>query len=105
MDLNIWACNKHNSIKHLLLLLREEFSETSYRILDTNNTNARSVRLGSPNDEGYSIYIYTYGQEQDRYGVHLEYPNKKDISAKDTLEAFDDLSYQNLLDLLKVHFC
>ena len=109
MELNIWACNKDISIKHLLLLLREEFSESAYHILDTNETDARSVRLGNPDDSGYSIYIYTYGQEQDHYGVHLEYRNSEYINtvdniAKDTVEIFDGLSYNNLLDLLQVHF-
>ena len=104
MNLNIWSCDKDNSIKHLLLLLREEFSETSYRFIDPDETDAKSVRLGSPEEGGYSVYIYTYGQEQDRYGVHLEYPNKDNTNAKDTMEIFDNLSYQNLLDILKVHF-
>ena len=104
MELNIWACEKDNSIKHLLLLLREEFSESAYHIIDSQKTDAKSVRLGSPDDPGHSIYIYTYGQEPDNYGVHLEYTNKDDANAKDTLEIFDNLSYQHLLELLKVHF-
>lgn len=104
MELNIWACEKDISIKHLLLLLREEFSETAYHIIDPQETDAKSVRLGSPDDLGHSIYIYTYGQETNQYGVHLEYTNQDDARAKDTLEIFDGLSYQNLLDLLKVHF-
>ena len=101
--MNIWSSNKDNSIRHLLLLLREEFSETAYQVIDPDMTDACSVRLGNPADPGYSIYIYTYGQQQDNYGVHIEYANTE-AAVSDTLEIFDNLAYESVLNLLKLYF-
>lgn len=101
---NIWACAKDVDIKHLLLLLQEEFAEPPYHIGSDDNTDARAIRLQHP-DGDYAMYIYTYGQQPGKYGVHLEYANDLDRRVSDTLEVFDDLDYAQLLALIKVQFC
>ena len=50
MALNIWAFEKDLSIKHLLLLLRDDLPRASYLILDEADTDSRAVRLRSPRD-------------------------------------------------------
>lgn len=104
MEVNIWAYEKDISIKYLLLLLRDEFSEIPYQIQAEQNTDERAVRLGNPNDTEQSLYIYTYGQEKDRYGVHLEYANQQNRSISDIVEVFDNLTYEQLVDVIKVQF-
>lgn len=104
MPLNIWSVAKDVSIKHLLLLLREDFPAIPQHILDHHETDVKAVRLGNPDDPGHSIYIYTYGQGPDRYGVHLEYNNTGETETKDTVEVFDNLSYKSLVELLRMQF-
>lgn len=104
MKMNIWAYEKDISIKHLLLLLQIEFTGIPYHIQEARITTNRSVRLCNPNDNEHSIYIYTYGQEQGRYGVHLEYANQRNRTISDIIEVFDNLTYEQLVDLIKVQF-
>ena len=48
-------------------------------------------------------YIYTYGHEDERYGIHIEYPVENDIEYSDTMDIYENMSYVRLLELLKVH--
>ena len=104
MELNIWALDKDISIKHLLLLLLEERIDVSYYLHDEHDTDSRAVRLSNPREAGYSVYIYTYGQVHEKYGVHLEYANIDDSTVNDSVEVFDNISFERLVELLKVQF-
>ena len=101
---NIWAADKDATIKHLLLLLSLDLSETRYVILDDKNTDSRAVRLAHTDNSGHCIYIYTYGQKSEHYGVHLEYPQLDNINPGDAIETYDDLNYNQLLELLRNQF-
>jgi hypothetical protein len=103
-ELNIWALDKDISIKHLLLLLLQERIDVSCYIHDEHDMDSRAVRLSNPEEPGYSVYIYTYGQDHEKYGVHLEYANIDDSTVKDTVEEFDNISFDRLVELLKVQF-
>jgi hypothetical protein len=104
--MNIWALDKDISIKHLLLLVDGAIPALTYQ-LDTNDgLDSKAVRLTS-NDASVSVYIYTYGQDHERYGVHLEYPDVANrntgTSPVDPLgEEYDNLSFAQLLSILQV---
>lgn len=101
--MNVWALDKDNSIKHLLLMLSHEIGNHAYYLIDTETLHHQSVRIGSSSSEG-SAYIYTYAQETEHYGLHLEYPNNNQLSLSNQEDIYEDLDYKSLLEMLKVHF-
>lgn len=103
MAINIWAFDKDISIKHLLLVLEDRFSGITDHIIDDADLDPRAIRLENPNAPEYSIYIFTYGQEQDCYGVHIEYQNTGKPDRMDTIEAFEHLGLERLIELLTLH--
>lgn len=100
-DPNIWALDKHQSIRHLLLLLRAQLGEGAF-VLDTDTTcDRRAVFLHHPQDPALRAYLYTLGQEDGRYGVHLEYPPQASATL---LEADEHLQLPAVVALLAAHF-
>lgn len=102
--MNIWSLQKDDSIKHLLLLLEDELPATAYVISNTSSIDFKAIRLCHSHDENMCSYIYTYGHEQDRYGLHLEYTTETDIEFTNTMEIIENITYSHLIELLKVHF-
>lgn len=102
--MNIWALDKDLSIKHLLLLLEEVLSGYSYQIINSDNIDKRAIRLSIPDDSTTTVYIFTYGQEPDKYGVHLEYTEEPNQYLNNTVEVYDNMSFDHLVQLLKVQF-
>lgn len=98
--MNIWSLNKDNTIKHLLLLLENEVGEGAFDIISNTEDDLRAVRLINPADACMSIYVYTYGQEEDHYGVHIEYPDLTETNSSDTLEIYDNLNFDVLIEIL-----
>lgn len=96
MNENIWALAKHAEIKHLLLLLIEQLGETSF-VIDTGTPVAtRAIYLQHRDDPAVRAYIYTVGQQPERYGVHFEFPN--------SVEPHENIELAALVDMLAVHF-
>ncbi|WP_455366904.1 hypothetical protein, partial [Kaarinaea lacus] len=54
------------------------------------NTPATSVQL----------YVFTYGQEVDHYGVHVEYPNLEETNYSDTIETHENISFHHLVSII-----
>lgn len=100
-QVNIWALEKDQNIKHLLLLLLTEFEADSFVIDIETQTHHCAIYLQHKNYERFRAYLFTVGQEQERYGVHLEFP----LADSDTnlLESYENLSYKNLVEILSVH--
>lgn len=102
--MNIWALDKDISIKHLLLLLTESLGPQGFCIIDDDTLNEMSIRLHSPNTDQMSAYIYTYAQDPERYGVHLEYPHQIESTNGNTIEMQENIEFTQLVALLQVHF-
>lgn len=102
MNTNIWALKKDESIKYLLLLLAQSFGETAFRLIEMDDDN-KAIRLFKPNDNTLSIYIFTYGQSPEHYGVHLEYPDIQETSLNNTLDIYDNVDYDSLCNLIESH--
>ena len=95
---NIWALDKHESIKHLLLMLEHHFASNSY-VIDTNTpTDPCAIFLCHRNEPGMRAYLYTLGQGVERYGVQLEFP-----SSAIALETYENLTFNYLTEILGVH--
>ncbi len=100
--INLWALDKDSAIKHLLLLLRQDMGSDAFELVDTDQLNHQSIRLGTRHTPA-TVYIYTYGQRKDRYGLHLEYPRFEESNVSELEEIYEDLNYDKLLEILKLH--
>jgi len=101
--MNIWALDKDLGIKHLLLLLSECLGRQSFCISTDAELDAMSIRIYKPGEAEMSAYLYTYGQDEGRYGVHLEYPQLAETAASKTIEMQEGLDIDQLLAVLQVH--
>ncbi|MGB1091875.1 MAG: hypothetical protein ACPGYX_07110 [Oceanobacter sp.] len=99
---NIWAMEKDQSIKHLLLLLTEQLGKDSFLIDSRIVTDDRAVYLCQADEIEMRAYLYTLGQDEGHYGVHLEYPESSE--ANPIYDAFENLTLRGLVDLLAIHF-
>ena len=101
--MNIWASDKHFRIKHLMLLLAHEFQPGALQVKDNDEVDPRAIRLCNPPQTPVNVYIYTYGQDTDRYGAHIEYPELSDTEISNTVDIYDNISYEKLADLIQTY--
>lgn len=114
MKPNIWSMNKDVSIKTLLLLLESHFEHGGYDIASRPEDDFRSIRLTPPEPDdsetdnsvvnNVELYIYTYGQQEDHYGVHIEYPNLIETNYSDTVEILENISFEQLANIIAINF-
>lgn len=102
--MNIWALDKDESIKLLLLLLSQQLGNESFVIDDRQDLDPRAVRILKSDKKGISAYLYTYGQDADTYGVHLELPVHGERNRSNDIEVYEGISIERLIDMLCVHF-
>lgn len=98
--MNIWALKKDPSIKHLLLLLNDTFRSGAYQVVNNPIDDQRAVRLCNPTISDTVLYIYTYGQQDDHYGLHIEYPNIQEANYYDTLESLENVTFEQLISIM-----
>lgn len=99
---NIWALDKDQNLRHLLLLLQEQLGSGAFRVDSQTRTDVRAIYLRDPLDNAMAAYLYTVGQPHGRYGVHLEYPEAA-VDAN-RFNVHENLSFRALADLLAIHF-
>ena len=102
-DLNIWSCEKSDSIKLLLLLLKEKVDFNDIYISENSHLDYRSVRIHSKADYLVSVYIYTYGQVKNNYGIHLEFPLSDETDISSSMDMYEGVSFECLVDLVRSH--
>ena len=102
--MNIWALNKDESIKLLLLLLRERVGADNLVLSDRQGLGSQALRLAKHDDPLISAYLYTYGQDEGRYGIHLEYPQHDGADISSSLDVHENVGIDALADMLSVHF-
>lgn len=100
-NINIWALDKDSGIRHLLLLLREQLGEGAFFIDQHRVCDRCAIVLRHPRDPEINAYLYTFGQRQGHYGLHLEYPSEDGV---ERFEVEENLRLATLVDLLAVHF-
>ncbi|WP_349571356.1 hypothetical protein [Azotobacter salinestris] len=94
--MNIWALDKHQDIRHVLLLLSEQLGPDAFGIDAMTSLDPRAIYLLHREEPGVRAWLYTLGQSPDRYGVHLEYPNSTDTH--------ENVPLSELVAMLAVHF-
>jgi hypothetical protein len=100
--MNVWALNKDNAIRQLLHVLSDRFGPDALAISRRWEKEVNAVGLYQPGEESLLAYLFTYGQETGRYGLHLEYPGVNGLSA--STEMIEDIGLNHLIDLLQAHF-
>lgn len=75
----------------------------AFKLLDVDTLHPKSIRIGI-NNSNATAYIYTYGQAEQHYGLHLEYPYNTESNISELEDMYEDLGYNALLEILKVHF-
>lgn len=102
--MNIWSLKKDESIKLLLLLLTEKLGVASFVVAESDDLDHRAIRLSKADEPSVCAYIYTYGQAEGRYGVHLELKVADDVDITNDLEIVEHVHLDRLADMLCVHF-
>lgn len=102
--MNIWALEKDESIKLLLLLLREQLGPGGFVIEDSQELHPRAIRLAKIDEPSISAYLYTYGQEAGTYGVHLELPDHAEEGGSNAMGIYEGVRLERLASMLCVHF-
>jgi hypothetical protein len=97
---NVWALRKEPGLKRALLVLEERLS--GLVICDDDSDNPKAVRLLPEEEDGFSIYLYTFGQNEGHFGIQLEYPLRPGMAR--TVESREELELEELINLLKNHF-
>lgn len=99
--MNIWALKKDLDIKYMLLLLSQEFSVDSF-VIDTDTQLGDSeIYLNHRQHVAIRAYVFTFGQEVNKYGVHLEFPEES--KSANLLETYENLTFKSLAEILSVH--
>lgn len=100
--INIWAIEKHQRIRQALVLLATHLGESHF-IVDTDTQAADTgIYLRHKDDAKYRAYLYTTGQDENRYGLHLEFPDTQSTIAP--METYENITLRSLVDILSVHF-
>jgi hypothetical protein len=102
--MNIWALDKDESIKVLLLLLSEKIGTDNLVLSNRQDVNARAVRLAKNDDPLISAYLYTYGQDDGKCGIHLEFPQHAESDISSSMDVYENVGIDALVDMLSVHF-
>jgi len=101
--MNIWALDKDLSIKHVLLLLSECLGTQGFCINDEPGLDAMAIRIYKPGEQDMCAYLYTYGQDEEHYGIHLEYPSLDETAVAKSIEMQEGLDFEQLVAVLQVH--
>ncbi len=101
--LNFWAIEKDVSIKLLLIVLGDNLGVENFRVADNRQLDTRAVRIYKKDDELVSAYVYSYGQGEGRYGIHLEYPFHDDADILSNDDIREGMDLDDIVQLLRVH--
>lgn len=96
--MNVWALNKDNAIRRVLLALAGRFGPDAFTLSRRWEKDAGAVGLFQPGEESVLAYIFTHGQETGKYGLHLEYPDNA------ATQMVENIGLNHLMELLDAHF-
>ena len=102
--MNIWSLFKHRSIKLMLFKAQHQLGLKNICIEDEDNIDFFSIALIKQNQPEVRAYVYTYGQAQEMYGIHLEYPWFIENEFNDVIQVYEDLSLNQIVNTLATHF-
>ncbi|EIJ41396.1 hypothetical protein BegalDRAFT_0477 [Beggiatoa alba B18LD] len=101
--MNVWALNKTEDIKKLLIMLTSQLGKEAFELSERWQDDLSAVGLCKRGDPSLIAYIYTHGQETDRYGIHLLYPDLPDVDTRGIIDAKENVKFEQLVDLIIMH--
>ena len=81
-------------------MLAEQFQPESYQIVESQMDDDRAIHLANPPATTAQLYVFTYGQEEGCYGVHIEYPDLQETNYNDTIEIHENISFSSLVSIM-----
>jgi hypothetical protein len=100
---NVWALNKDESLKLLLLLLQDQVPPESWVLDEASARDSKSVWVHAAADPALRAYIATHGEAQGRYSVHLEYPSTDGPRFPGNIYIKGDIDVDQAIRLLREH--
>jgi len=100
--MNIWALQRDQDIKFLLLSLRGCFPDGAFLIDAETPVDCRAIYLQHSAEPRVRAYLTTIGQDAGRYGIQLEYP--EEMITANLIDAYENLTLGSLVKMLSVHF-
>lgn len=101
---NVWSLPKSESIKLLLLVLQQQLGHDSFCIESEEDNGVFAIMLVKPDQPDVRCYVYSHGQRENHYGIHLEYPRFAENKYIETLQAYENLSMTQIVDTVAIHF-
>ena len=102
--MNAWSLDKHKNLKVLLITLQAQLANNSFCVSGETDDNFNAVFLIKPEQPALRAYVFTYGQPPDKYGIHLEYPGPDDNNFNNSIQTYENMSLQQIVDALVMHF-
>lgn len=96
--MNVWAINKDQSLKILLLELVHRYGENTLALREREQ-HFQAIELCTLNDPSLSAYIYTFGQNAGLYGIDLKYP----IPAHNIVGENENLNLDQIIEIISTH--
>ncbi len=96
--MNIWALKKDIPLKALLLELEQRYNDLKWE-LNPKEENFQALELYAHNSPTLSVYVYTFGQNPNTYGIDLRFP----ISSHHIDGENENLSLEKALSIIYMH--
>lgn len=96
--MNVWTINKDQPLKLLLLELVHRYGENRLA-LNNQVQHFQAIEISPLCDPTLAAYVYTFAQNPGCYGIDLKYP----ISAHNIIGENENLSFDQVLDILSIH--
>ena len=97
--MNVWAIDKAQPLKLLLLRWLHQFGENSLG-LSLAEQHFQAIEVFALNNQQLRAYIYCFGQDHDCYGIDLIYP----LTAHNIIGKYENQSLDQTLAILETHF-
>jgi len=102
--MNVWSLDKHKSLKLLLLRLDKQIGFKKISFARDEDDDYQTVMLVKPDQPDIRAYIYTHGQAENIYGIHLEYPWFIENEFNDSILVYENLTMQQVINSMVTHF-
>jgi hypothetical protein len=96
--MNVWAINKDQWLKVLLIELVHRYGENTL-MFDTRVQHFQAIELFTAKQTNLRAYIYTFGQSKGHYGIDLKYP----IATHNIIGEHEEQRLEQIIAILETH--
>lgn len=100
---NPWALAKDRDLRATLIKLQQRLGLGAFQLSQRRCEHEGAIVLCKPDQPEVLAWLYTFGQDEGRFGLHLEYPQFKDAPPV-AADIHEDLTLDRVADLLRIHF-